>query len=152
MSNTLTVPHRRQLADGYCLPACVQMVLAHLGIDRDQAELAQALQMIPGAGTPGNRIRLLASTSLDVFYGQGELSDLAAALERGIAPIVLVYTTELPYWTLATAHAVVLLGLDEDQAIVNDPGMADAPTHIPLGDFELAWDEMANLYALLMRK
>ncbi|MBE7469862.1 MAG: hypothetical protein DPW09_20670 [Anaerolineae bacterium] len=40
MSNSLPIPHRPQLADGYCLPACVQMVLAYWGIERDQAELA----------------------------------------------------------------------------------------------------------------
>jgi len=33
MSNDLLqVPHRLQLSDGYCLPACVQMVLAYWGI------------------------------------------------------------------------------------------------------------------------
>ncbi|MCB0174576.1 MAG: C39 family peptidase [Anaerolineae bacterium] len=41
MSNVLSVPHRPQLADGYCLPACVQMVLSHLGIERDQTKLGK---------------------------------------------------------------------------------------------------------------
>lgn len=152
MSTSLPIPHRQQLADGYCLPACVQMVLAYWGIERDQAELAKQLQMIPGAGTPGNRVRLLVSNTLEVFYGQGEVSDLQTALKRGIPPIVLVHTGELPYWDLATAHAVVLLGLDETEVVINDPGMTQAELHVSLGDFELAWDEMANLYALLTKK
>ncbi|MCB0088080.1 MAG: C39 family peptidase [Caldilineaceae bacterium] len=34
MSSSLSVPHFPQQADGYCLPACVQMVMAYWGIDR----------------------------------------------------------------------------------------------------------------------
>ena len=66
--------------------------------------------------------------------------------------LFLVYTSELPYWNQATAHAIVLLGLDEDTAIVNDPGMSQAPLYVSRGDLELAWDEMGNLYALLTKK
>lgn len=151
MSNILPVPHRSQLADGYCLPACVQMVLAYWGIERDQADLAKQLQLIAGAGTPGNRVRLLASDTLDVFYDEGQLADLQSALTRGVPPIVLVHTGQLPYWEHATAHAVVVLGMDETSVTVNDPGKAQAAIQVSLGDFELAWDEMANLYALLSK-
>lgn len=152
MFTSLPIPHRLQLADGYCLPACVQMVLAYWGIERNQAELARQLQMVPGAGTPGNRVGLLASDTLDVFYGQGEVSDLQAALHRGIPPIVLVHTGELPYWDVAMAHAVVLLAMDETEVVINDPGITQAELRVSLGDFQLAWDEMANLYALLTKK
>lgn len=152
MSNTLSVPHRRQLADGYCLPACVEMVLAYWGIEQKQSDLAEQLQLIPGAGVPGNRVRLLASNTLEVFYGQGEPADLQAALAAGKPPIVLVHTAELPYWTEAAAHAVVLLGMDESGVVVNDPGVTEAATEISVGDFLLAWDEMANLYAVISKK
>ena len=30
----LSVPHIQQIEDGYCLPACVEMVLAFYGIQR----------------------------------------------------------------------------------------------------------------------
>lgn len=152
MSNILSVPHHSQLADGYCLPACVQMVLAYWGVEREQADLAKQLQIMVGAGTPGNRVRLLASKTLDIFYGQGQLADLQSALGRGIPPIILVNTSQLPYWEQATAHAVVLLGIDDASAIVNDPGKVQAAIRISLGDFELAWDEMANLYALITKR
>jgi hypothetical protein len=128
------------------------MVLAYLGIEWEQADLGKQLQMIPGAGTPGNRVRLLASDTLEVFYGQGELADLQIALSQDIAPIVMVYTGQLTYWDQATAHAVILLGIEQDTVFVNDPGMSEAPLRVSLDDFELAWDEMANLYALLSKK
>ena len=152
MSKILTVPHYQQLADGYCLPACVQMVLAYWGINREQTDLAKELKMVPQAGTPGSRLKLLSSPDLDVVYQSGNLSDLNDALSAGIPPIVLVFTGELPYWKKAAAHAVVLLGIVEDSVILNDPGIVRAESRVPVGDFHLAWDEMANLYSLLKKK
>ncbi len=112
MSKILSVPHHPQLNDGYCLPACVQMVLGYWNIERDQAGLAKVLGLIPGAGVPGNRVKTLASKKLNVYYGSGELGDLEATLDQEFPPIVLVNTGELPYWQQVTAHAVVLLGVD----------------------------------------
>ena len=152
MSNILSVPYIRQLADGYCLPACAQMVLAYSGIKKDQVKLAKQLKMIPRAGTPGSRIRLLASRRLEVIYGSGEVADLRTALSQGVPPIAMVDTGQLPYWEVATAHAVVLLAIDEKTVLLNDPDKGQAPIRVTLGDFELAWYEMDNRYALLKKK
>ncbi|MBX3056681.1 MAG: C39 family peptidase [Anaerolineae bacterium] len=147
MSNILPVPHFRQLNDGYCLPACTQMVLAYWGIQRDQAVLAQQLYMLPGAGTPGSRLRLLASPQLEVFYGEGTFADLEAAVAVRVPPIVLVHTNQLPYWQQAFAHAVVVIGIEGTGVVLHDTAV-----RVSRGDFELAWDEMANLYGLLRKK
>jgi hypothetical protein len=128
------------------------MVLAYWGIERDQSALARQLQMIEKAGTPGSRVHLLASATLQVTYRSGELADLKTALGQGIPPIVLVYTGELSYWDQATAHAVVLLGMGSDWAMLNDPGIYQAEVRVSLDELQLAWDEMANLYALLVYK
>jgi len=128
------------------------MVLAYLGIKRDQVQLAKQLKMIPKAGTPGFRIRLLASRKVEVIYRSGELADLRAALNKGIPPIVMVLTGELPYWQISTTHAVVLLAIDEKSVLLNDPDYEKAPIRVLLGDFELAWYEMENKYALLKKK
>jgi len=128
------------------------MVLAYWGIERGQSNLARQLQMIEKAGTPGARLRLLASAKLEVTYRSGSLADLHAALSQRVPPIMLVHTGELPYWDLATAHAVVLLGIEGDRAVLNDPDVLQAAIRVPLDDLLLAWDEMANLYALLRKK
>jgi hypothetical protein len=125
------------------------MVLAYWGIERNQADLAKQLQLITGVGTPSNRVRVLASKTLEVFYGEGQLADLQLALAAGNPPIVMVHTSQLPYWEQDTPHAVVLLGMDEGSVVINDPGRTEALISISLGDFELAWDELANLYALI---
>lgn len=159
MSKLLPVPPKFQLADGYCLPACIQMVLAYWGIERDQSDLARQLRLIPRAGVPGSHVRWLASDRLDVTYRSGNLADLTAALDQGVPPILLVHTSQLPYWNQATAHAIVLLGIEpapsvaegNDQVVLNDPGASQAPVRASLSDLMLAWDEMANLYALIRK-
>jgi len=152
MSNALSVPHYPQLADGYCLPACVQMVLAYWGMTRSQRRLSRQLQTVPGAGTPGSNLLRLAGRTLEVYYGSGDLPDLRAALAQRIPPIVLVNTKEFPHWTFETLHAVVVTALDDTQVLINDPGRAQGGSSVSLGDFYLAWDEMANLYATIRKK
>ncbi|MGB0387607.1 MAG: C39 family peptidase [Ardenticatenaceae bacterium] len=128
------------------------MVLTYSGIKRDQVKLAKQMKTIPGVGTPGFQIRLLASRRLQVIYRRGELADLRSALSEGVPPIAMLDTGELPYWELATIHAVVLLAIDEKTVLLNDPDKEQAPIRVSLGDFELAWYEMGNLYALLKKK
>lgn len=48
MPRRLPVPHRSQLAEGYCLPACVEMVLAYWGVERKQSALAARMGMREG--------------------------------------------------------------------------------------------------------
>ena len=150
----LSVPVRRQLADGYCLPACVEMALAALGIEQDQAVLARALGTVPDLGTPFSavtnltaRIRELRTLRIN-FHPTGEPEDLERAIEGGIPPILRVITGQLPYWIERTAHAVVLIGLDDGLATVNDPEFAH-PKQLSFDDLCLAWDDGGNRYALI---
>lgn len=76
---------------------------------------------------------------------------LHAHLEGGRPPIVFVNTGELPYWDANVDHAVVLIGMDSTHAIVNDPFFTRAPISIPLGDFDLAWLEHNEMYAVITR-
>ncbi|MBI5054898.1 MAG: C39 family peptidase [Chloroflexi bacterium] len=152
MQNMPSVPHKTQLEDGWCVPACAQMVLAYWGIEQTQESLAKKLQTITGVGTPASRLRSLASNTLEVVYKEGEIDDLRSALSQNIPPIALVHTRELPYWNQPTAHAVIVIGIENDLVILNDPAMPEGGTQVALGDFHLAWDTMANLYALLIKK
>lgn len=97
------------------------MVLTYWGIERSQTELAQTMDIFPGIGVPGSRIKRLASRQLDVSYGEGELADLETAVAQNIPPIALVSTTELPYWDINTPHAVVITGIDENFVWLHDP-------------------------------
>ncbi|RIK40099.1 MAG: hypothetical protein DCC55_15975 [Chloroflexi bacterium] len=152
MPNALPVPYRPQLADGYCLPACAQMVLAYWGIERDQKKLAQQLRTIPGVGTPASNLLRLATRSIDVVFGSGTLADLHTALVQYAPPIAMVKTQMLPYWEIDMAHAVVILAMDEHSVVLLDPAKGPDAIQIDLGYFDLAWEEMVHLYGVIRRK
>ncbi len=152
MHKHLAVPHRLQFETGYCLPACVEMVLAYWGLEAKQKGLARKLKTIPGVGTPGPRVQALASRSLRVTYGEGQLVDLMQAIAADIPPVVLVRTRELPYWFEDTPHAVVITGVENDLFYVNDPAVTSVNVQVTQEDLYLAWDLMANLYVLLQPK
>lgn len=60
-------------------------------------------------------------------------------------------TKDLPYRDDDTAHAIVLVGMDDNNFYVDDPEFAESPLRVPLGDFDLAWLEHDEMYAVLTR-
>ena len=61
MARVLNVPYFPQTDDGYCLPACVQMVLGYLGFHSTQDQLACELDVRPFLGTPASNVTRLRS-------------------------------------------------------------------------------------------
>ena len=150
MANVLSVPHLPQAADGYCLPACAQMVLTYLGVIRSQADLARLLGTRANIGTPHRHLTRLRSSAIDVLYAAGDLEDVQRHLEQGHPVIVFVQAGELPHWRGRTSrHALVVVGMDKDVVSVLDPAAPPEPIAVPRDDFMLAWDEMGNTFAAI---
>jgi hypothetical protein len=55
----------------------------------------------------------------------------------------------MPCWQIDTSHAVVLAGLEEDQAHLFDPAVENAPATVSVGDLLLAWSHFDYTYAVL---
>ncbi len=134
----LPVPHHSQQQDSDCLAACTAMVLSYLQQTTPYSELLKLLQ-IGVLGTPRRNILRLHQLGLDVSYREATLPIVAAYLQAGQPVIAFVDTAELEYWSVASNHAVVIIGLDTTNVIVNDPAFDTAPHHIPHTEFELAW-------------
>jgi len=116
----LSVSHKQQKQHGDCLATCVDMVLTYLG------------------------------GSILVGYRQhGSLDTLYTLLRHGWPIIASVNTEPLPYWNLDTGHAVVVVGMDDRSIFLNDPDISDGPIQILIGDFDLAWLEQDERYAVL---
>jgi ABC-type bacteriocin/lantibiotic exporter with double-glycine peptidase domain len=145
MPTTLPVPLHRQPSEADCLPACVQMVLDYWGRPANWQDLIRQLDTDPDVGTPASRVLRLQSATLSVTYRPANETDLRSWLAQRIPVIVLVDTSELPYWSRRTAHAVVLVGVEDLTAYVNDPAFETAPLPVLLGDLLLASDAMSNL-------
>jgi len=92
----LPVPHYKQSADGQCLPACVRMVLAYLGRDVTEFQVAKVLRSY-SFGTSAPNVRYLESLDFSVTFGQMSLSRLRAYLQQGVPCIVFVQAADLPY-------------------------------------------------------
>ena len=151
MPNTLlNIPHHPQRSDGDCLAACAAMVLEHLGVSVGYDRLLRLLDVKP-YGTPGSRLKNLGDLGVNVRYALGTLQELLEYLVDEKPCIVLVRTGQLPYWTYATDHAIVVVGFDGEAVYVNDPAFEQAPQRVPQADFELAWMEFDYRYVVILR-
>ena len=66
--------------------------------------------------------------------------------------MVFVDTGELPYWSYAAKHALVVVGVQAEHILVNDPAFSEAPIQVPAGDFDLAWLNADYMCAVISRK
>lgn len=124
------------------------MVSAFYGRPEYQGDLARWLGTTE-IGTPARNVNRLESRGFRVVYQEGSLQFLIDALERDTPCIVFLRTGELPYWTLDTAHAVILAGLEGEQAYLYDPVFPDAPKVIPIDALMLAWSSFDYAVATL---
>lgn len=147
----LPVSHRLQRRQADCLAACAAILSAYYRVTVGYQQLLDLLQIGP-AGAPFRNLRFLEARGLRVTIRQGRLHTLRQQLRRGNPPIAFVNTGHLPYWREATAHAVVVVGIEGQRVLLNDPAFPRAPQEAPLGDFDLAWLEMDEYFALVQRQ
>lgn len=125
------------------------MALTYLGINPTYQRLCRVLRTQAGYGTPFSNIRELVQLKVTVHYSRGNLQDLQQFILSGKPVLTPVQTSELPYWSINTAHAVVIVGMDAQWVYINDPAFANAPIRVSHGDFDLAWLEHDEFYAVL---
>lgn len=154
MAEHLSVPYKSQQQHGYCLPACTQMVLAHLGILRSQTSLAQELGVYEDFGVPASHIVKLRSKSLEVLYRtEANLDEIQDWLSQQVPVIVFVQTAQLEYWQKRVAqHAVTVIGMDKRNIYLLDPAHNSQEITVPIDEFWLAWDEMQLAYTVLQKR
>jgi ABC-type bacteriocin/lantibiotic exporter with double-glycine peptidase domain len=145
----LPIEFVQQQQVGECLVACTAMVLNYLGKPVAYRRLISTLEIIPTVGTPSSKIRNLARLGITVHYQQGTLERLRAHIEQDQPCIAFVQTAELPYRNDVTDHAVVVVGFDNQFIYLHDPEFAESPINVSYGDFDLAWLEHNELYAVL---
>jgi hypothetical protein len=135
------------------------MVLAFLHVPLSYNRIIQILGTT-AAGTPFRRLERLHSSGVKVVRGEGSLLSLQAYVTSGFPLIVDVHTAELPYWQVrtdipenekATAHAVVVVGIEGEMVYLHDPDMDQALQVVNAGDFELAWLMRDYRYAVLQK-
>lgn len=147
----LSVSHLQQRTEADCLPVCVEMVLAHLGRPVPYARLVELLDT-RWFGTPAGNIERLEPLGIAVKVTDLFLSDIQHYLDEGLPVIAFVSTSDLPYWSEDTDHAVVVVGLDDETVYVNDPYFPQSPQRVPRPAFELAQLRFDHRCAVLRLK
>jgi ABC-type bacteriocin/lantibiotic exporter with double-glycine peptidase domain len=149
----LPVTHIQQRISGECLAACTAMILTYLRIPASYSQLLKLLDIEPLVGAPFSKIHAVEKLGIAVLYQKhGSLAMLYDYLSQSLPIIVDVETQELPYWQQISArHVVVVVGMDAQHIYLNDPQFPTtaAPMAVALGDFDLAWLERDERYALL---
>ncbi len=148
---TLSVFLFAQKRNGECLAACALMVLRFLNVSADYERMVRLLE-IGELGAPFRHLRRLQSLGVDVTVTRGTLPRIYQHLADGVPCIVSVQTSELPYWKgIKSPHAVVVRGMNGRYVELLDPGFETGPFRVTHGDFELAWLERDEEYAIVMR-
>ncbi len=123
------------------------MVLAYMGHTVRYSRLMRILNT-SDIGTPFSNLHNVSRIGVTVTVASGTLDLLYEQLSHNRPCIASVQTAELPHWPHATEHAIVVVGMDSDYVFVNDPSFEIAPILVPIGDFDLAWLEMDEDYAV----
>lgn len=146
----LPVPHIRQRHSADCLAACAAMALEFVGVNVAYEQLLQLLK-VKSFGTAGQNLKYLTPLGVAVIYREGSVNELKQHLQNGSPCITLVRTGELLYWTYTTDHAVLVVGFDENNILVNDPMFTKGPIAIPVAEFELAWMVFDYRYGMIRK-
>ena len=146
----LAVSHRRQLQQADCLGACAAMLFGYLHLPIDYARLVQLLG-IRSIGAAFLNLRRLEESGVSVVIEKGSIAKLHRALDQGSPVIVAVNTGPLTYWIDDTAHALVVVGIEQETVLVNDPEFEQSPQAVPLDEFLLAWLEQDYRQSLIQR-
>lgn len=126
------------------------MALDYLNEPVDYDRLLRILRISPDFGAPAFNIRLLEELGVTVVYREfGSLDEIRQHLENRLPCIAFIRTGELPYWTWDTAHAVVIVGIDDTDIYINDPSQPDGPLTVSQATFELAWLTRDETYAVI---
>ncbi|NJN82593.1 MAG: hypothetical protein HC802_10200 [Caldilineaceae bacterium] len=150
MAETLPVPLFQQSEEGYCLPACVRMILTYLGFERNESEISRSLGSRK-YGTPSSAIQRLSDPNVEVIYRAWSAVELLSMLDAGIPAIVFVRTGFLDYGQEDYAHALVVVGGVQDQRFwVQDPALPSGPTGISWDGMLAAWSEF-DYHAAILR-
>ncbi|MEM7028524.1 MAG: cysteine peptidase family C39 domain-containing protein [Chloroflexota bacterium] len=148
VSAMLEVPHFRQLNDNADLVACAQMVLAYYG---RPSEIDRLITLFDGVSdnTMVAQVMQLKKWGYGVSAGPTDIEQIQSWLRHSIPPIVALGNGAMS--EKESPQMVVLVGLDQQNAYLNDPRLKDHPHSMSLSDFTMAWNAAGQMGAAVMQ-
>ncbi|MCL4871868.1 MAG: C39 family peptidase [Anaerolineae bacterium] len=142
------VPHYPQSSPGACLPACLRMVLAGMGQQYNEAQLADILESYE-FGTPASRVVRLARLGYQVIYESFSWEQLVTILQQGHFPIPFVRADFLPWADFTGFHAVVVVKIEGETVFLHDPAQTNGLLPLEIDGFLMAWEEFDTKVAII---
>jgi ATP-binding cassette subfamily B protein len=140
-------PFYKQETDYSCVPACLRIVLASLGVFKTEQELRElcdcvlegtsALKAVDAARASGFKSTRKRNLIFD---------DLISELERGLFPIAYVKTL-LPPHAFAESHALVVIAIERDEVRALDPARGEIA--FTKDEFLVEWNSTRRLAILI---
>lgn len=146
------IPDVRQSTFYSCGAAALQAVLHYWGIDVREGDLMTALRSDPERGThPDAIVRVALKFGLKAELRETlTVADLEESLRRGVPPIV-----DIQAWTQSDlkspdfrwaddwedGHYVVLIGIEGDDLVFEDPSLLGTRGFIPRTEFLSRWHD-----------
>ena len=119
-------PFYKQETDYSCVPACLRIVLASLGVFKTEQELRELCDCTLLEGT--SALKAVDAARAAGFKGTRKrnltFDDLMSELERGLFPIAYVETL-LPPHAFAQSHALVVIAIERDEVKALDPARGE---------------------------
>ena len=77
------------------------------------------------------------------------VEEIAQYINSNLPVIAFVNTADLPYWSTDTDHAVVVVGIEENNILLNDPFFAGKTQKVSRTSFQLAQLRFNHLCAVI---
>lgn len=133
-----------------CVAACLRVVLAALGADYSEDDLARACNTDPSGATLADAASAARSLGFNaLFLPEATFEMLSGWLQRGVPMIVGIAVDDLVHGVTG-GHAVVVCGIEEGQVIVVDLAIG-AERRLELETFLRAWRRRNNRGLVVLR-
>ncbi|MDW7680433.1 MAG: cysteine peptidase family C39 domain-containing protein [bacterium] len=130
------------------------MVLAYFGIEKSEQSIRILLKTKP-AGTNLITLANLRNWDIDTILSSSNLDELQNHLLEKHPTITLLWTGVLSYWDsnkyFDYLHAVVVVGYDKENILINDPAFSEYPKSIPINEFLEAWSYSQQMLILIQK-
>jgi ABC-type bacteriocin/lantibiotic exporter with double-glycine peptidase domain len=140
------LPFYRQETPDSCVPACLRMVLAGLGVDRAEPLLRQMCDCTMLGTDALNAVDAARQLGFPLAHKENlTIEQLTNVLQSGCFPIV--YVNLLPIDAEAGIHAMVVIAADDQYVRVYDPLVGERQLEKMM--FDAAWG-MTNRLTILI--
>lgn len=129
------LPFRKQERPYSCAVACLRMLLAHYGIDVDEATLREQCHTGETGTRAGDLVACIRDYDFDAEIQHLTVEELRSLLDEGVYPIA--YIDMCPTSPARYTHTVIIEDCEDDQLLIVDPNAE--PRVVKLSDFLENW-------------